>query len=125
MPCIRFSRIFNLDIRLQVNCVEKTVMSHPVGKSNVSVRCGGQPRADRVSASNLVKKKVCETIGPIVNELSRMHEAEVHVFSDTVLCLETSRVKESSIKFIERWKDHLDREKGWEAHSIYIQYLSR
>ena len=37
-----------------------------------------------------VKKKktmVCETIGPIDNALSGMHEAEVQVFSDSVPCL--------------------------------------
>ena len=44
--------------------------------------CRQSPRFQSCEA-----KKVCETTGPVDNELSKMHEAEVHVFSDSVLCL--------------------------------------
>ena len=39
------------------------------------------------STSKKKKTMVCETIGPIDNALSGMHEAEVQVFSDSVPCL--------------------------------------
>ena len=35
--------------------------------------------------------RVCETIGPMDNELSKVHEVEVHVFIDSVLRLESRR----------------------------------
>ena len=35
----------------------------------------------------LRKKEIRETIGPVDIELSNVHEADVHVFSDSVLCL--------------------------------------
>ena len=43
---------------------------------------GGQTPADIESPfKNLVNKKVCETIGPVDNELSKVYEADVHVIS--------------------------------------------
>ena len=45
-------------------------------------------------------KEVCETTGPVANELSKVYKADVHVFSDSVQCL-------AEIKFTERWKEHL------------------
>ena len=38
-----------------------------------------------------------------------MHEAEVHVFSDSVLCLGKSAMASPEIKFTERWIEHLER----------------
>ena len=53
-------------------------------------------------------KKVRETHGPIENELSKVHETEVHVFSDSVVCLGKSAMNMPEIKFTERWKEHLE-----------------
>ena len=64
--------------------------------------------ADWVPCQILRNKSVCETTGPIDNELSKMHEAEVHVFSDSVLCPGKSATASSEIKFTERWKEHLE-----------------
>ena len=33
----------------------------------------------------LRKQRICETIDPFYGELSKMHDAEVHVFLDSVL----------------------------------------
>ena len=54
----------------------------------------------------LRNKEVCETSGPIDNELSKMFE--VHVFSDSVPCLGKSVMASPEIKFTERWKEHLE-----------------
>ena len=55
----------------------------------------------------LRNREVCETRGPNDNELSKMHEAEVHVFSNSLLWLGKSAMNESEMKFTERWKEHL------------------
>ena len=39
------------------------------------------------SAQILRIQRVCESIGPLNGELSKMHETEVHVLSDSVLCM--------------------------------------
>ena len=38
------------------------------------------------SSEILSEQRVCVTLGPFDKELSKMHEAEVHAFSDSVLC---------------------------------------
>ena len=52
-------------------------------------------------------KKVCETIRPVDSEVSKMHEAEVHVFSDSVLRLGKSAMNEPEIKLTKRWIEYL------------------
>ena len=48
---------------------------------------GGTPLASCGTASEILRKqRGCEIISPFDGELSKMHEAEVHVFSDVVLC---------------------------------------
>ena len=56
----------------------------------------------------LRNKQVCETIRPIDNELSKMHAAEVHIFSEPVLCLGRSAMTTPEINFTERCKEHLE-----------------
>ena len=53
-------------------------------------------------------RKVFETIGPVDKELSKMHETEVHVISDSVLCLGKQEMNMPEIKFNIRWKEHLE-----------------
>ena len=62
-------------------------------------------------------EKNCETITSIDKELSKMHEAEVHVFSDSVPCLGKSAMTTPEIKFTERWKEHLE---CYKVHSTYF-----
>ena len=52
-------------------------------------------------------KKVCETIRPFDQELLKMHDAQVHVFSDSVLCTGNEAMHEPNIKFTRRWNEHL------------------
>ena len=52
-------------------------------------------------------KEVCETSGPVDNEVSRVHEADVHVFSDSIVCVGGPAMNMSEIKFTERWTEHL------------------
>ena len=52
-------------------------------------------------------KKVCETIGPVDSELSQMHEAEVHVFQGSVLCVGNQAMNMPEIKLNVMWKEHL------------------
>ena len=52
-------------------------------------------------------KKLSETVCPLDNELSKMHEAEIHELSDSVLCLGKSAMASPEIKFIERWEEHV------------------
>ena len=51
------------------------------------------------SSQILKEKRVCETIGPFNSELLKMQEAEVHVFSDSVLCMGKQAMNEPEIKF--------------------------
>ena len=51
------------------------------------------------SARILTKQRVCETNSPFVTELSKMHDAEVHVFSDSVLCMGKGAMNEPEVKF--------------------------
>ena len=55
------------------------------------------------SSQILRKQRVCETIiSPFDGELSKMHEAEVHVFSDSVLCMGKQAINEPAIKMTTR-----------------------
>ena len=54
---------------------------------------------------------VCETTCPFDRELSKMHDAEVHVFSDSVLCMGKGALKEPVIKLTNRWNDYLEQYK--------------
>ena len=55
----------------------------------------------------LRNKNVCETIGPVGKKLSKVHKADVHVFSDSVPCLGKQAMNMPEIKFTERLKKHL------------------
>ena len=57
----------------------------------------------------LDQQGVCETISPFDGELSKMHEAEVHVFSHSVLCMGEHAMNEPEIKFTKRWNDYLEQ----------------
>ena len=74
----------------------------------------------------LRNQEVCETIGPVDNELSKVHNADVHVFSDSVLCLGKQAMNMPEIKFTERWKEHL--EQYWESARMIdgdkVQFVS-
>ena len=63
------------------------------------------------SSQILRKTTVCEAIRPFDEELSHMHEAEVYVFSDSVLCMGNEAMHEPNLKFTRRWKDHLAYDK--------------
>ena len=52
-------------------------------------------------------KKICETIGPIDNEVSRMDEAEVHIFSDSVSCMGEGASHMPDLRFTQMWKENL------------------
>ena len=52
-------------------------------------------------------KEVCETIGPVDNELSKVHEAGFHVLSDSVIFLGKQALDMPEIKFTEGWKEHV------------------
>ena len=73
-------------------------------------------------------KSCDETNGPIDMELWKMLEAEVHVFSDSVLCLEKSAMIAPEIKFTERWNEHLgyykDAAKMVDGRTIFIPHIS-
>ena len=56
----------------------------------------------------LRNKQVCETIGPIDNELPKVQETEVHIFSDSVLCLGELAMNTPEIEFTERLIEHLE-----------------
>ena len=50
----------------------------------------------------LRNREVCQTIGPVDTELSQVHEADVHVFSDSVLCVVKQAMNMPEIKFTGR-----------------------
>ena len=64
----------------------------------------------QVDISSLIfkNKRVCETIGPFDGDLSKMHEVEVHVFSDSVLCLGRGTMSEPDAKFTKRLNGYLE-----------------
>ena len=94
----------------------------PSCKNTLHDECGGQPLADRVPISNLAKQTVCETIGPFDGELSKVHDADVHVFSHSLLFL-GKHMRE--IKFTERWKEHLAccKDTAKRVDGEYIQFI--
>ena len=54
---------------------------------------------------------VCETTSPFDRELSKMHDAEVHFFSESVTCMRKGTMKEPVIKLTNRWNDYLEQYK--------------
>ena len=52
---------------------------------------------------------VCETLYTFDSELSKMHETEVHVFSDSVLRIGKEAMNEPEIKFDKRWNDYVEQ----------------
>ena len=58
------------------------------------------------------KTKGFVTIGPVDTELSKKYEAEVHVFSESVLCMKKSAVNLPEIIFNKRWHGHLEQYRG-------------
>ena len=68
-------------------------------------------------------------MGPVDNELSKVHEADVHVFSDSVLCLGKQAMNMPEIGFTEIWKEHLEYYKDTARrtdgkHSIHFSHIS-
>ena len=62
------------------------------------------------AASQILRKqRGCETISPVEGELSKMYDAEDHVFSDFVLCMGKGAMNEPEIKFANRWNDYLEQ----------------
>ena len=61
--------------------------------------------------SEILRNKIYETLGRIVNELSKKHETEVHVLSDSVLCLGNNSMTSQGTTSTERWKGHLEHNK--------------
>ena len=78
-------------------------------KNALHNECGGNLLQIESPCQVLRNKEVCETIGPVDNELSKVHKADVHVFSDSVLCLGKQAMNMPEIKFTERWKEHLEQ----------------
>ena len=79
----------------------------------------------------LREKRVCETIGLFDSGLSKMHEAEVHVFLDAVFCVsEKQAMNKPEIKFNNGWNDFLEQYKGirkenwWRTNSIQSPHVS-
>ena len=68
----------------------------------------------------LQRKQVCETSCPVDTELPNMHEAEVPIFSERVLCLGKQAVNMPEIKFTERWKEHVAFSKNNGGHIQFI-----
>ena len=58
------------------------------------------------------KQRVCETLTPFDGELSKMQDAEVHVFSDSVLCMGKGAMNEPAVKFTKRWTDYFEHCRG-------------
>ena len=61
------------------------------------------------SSQILRKQIVCETISLFDGELSKMHDAEVHVFSDSVLCMGKGAMNEPEVKFTKIWNECLEQ----------------
>ena len=84
------------------------------------------------SSQILRKQKVCETIRPFDGELSKVHEAKVHVFSDSVLCVGKGAMNEPEIKFTDRGNDHVEqyresarRNHGEKVHLVFHIFLAK
>ena len=52
-----------------------------------------------------------ETNGPVDSEMSRMHEAEVHVLSDSVLCMGKQAMNMLEERFNKRWNEYPEQYK--------------
>ena len=61
------------------------------------------------SSRILTKQRVCETNSLLVTELSKMHDAGVHVFSDSVLCIRKGAMNEPEVKFTKVWNEYLEQ----------------
>ena len=61
-----------------------------------------------ISSQILRKQMVCDKISPFSGELSKVHEAKVHVFSDSVLLTRKGAMNEPEIKFTNRWNDYVE-----------------
>ena len=71
----------------------------------------------------LRKHRVCETISLFNGELSK---AEVHVFSDSVLCTGKRLMNELEIRYTKRWNDYLKRSMHGEMRCrILLRLLNR
>ena len=94
---------------LELNC---TMMSFIVHRSReILLQTCSISRERRESSCNLILhlrssgNRFCETIGLFDKELPNMHDAEVHVFSDSVLCMGQGAMNEPEVKFTKRWND--------------------
>ena len=54
-----------------------------------------------------LKKKFVRQLVLSTENCFKMHEAEVHVFSDSVLCMGQGAMNESEVMFTQRWNDYL------------------
>ena len=57
---------------------------------------------------NGLKGELWKVVGPTASILSEAHHAQVHVFSDSVLCLGHSAMSEVSRQFANNWLDNKD-----------------
>ena len=82
------------------------------------------------SSQMLGKHRIWETTCLFDWALSKIHDAEVHVFSDSVLCMGKGAMHELEDKFTRRWNDYPERyresarwndgEKGQVVFTIFI-----
>ena len=77
------------------------------------------------SSQILTKQGVCGTISPFDGELSKMHDAEGHVFSDSVLCMGKGAMNEPEVKFTKKWNEYLEqyRESARRTDGEKIQFV--
>ena len=83
------------------------------------------------SSEILSEQRVCGTLGPFDEELSKMHEAEVHVFSDSVLCTGRGAMNEPDAKFtkkmefLSRTKQGFSKKNWWRTPPMHVSHISR
>ena len=63
------------------------------------------------------EREVCETLGRVDSELSKMHEAEVHVFLVSVPCMGKPAMNLPEITFNMRWNEYLQQCRAFEKGS--------
>ena len=61
------------------------------------------------SSQILRRQRVCEAISLFDGDLSKMHDANVHVFLDSVSCMGKGAVNEPVVKFTKRRTDYLEK----------------
>ena len=79
--------------------------------NNCAIMSKAEGKLLQVDTSSQILRKqwICEATGPFDGKCSKMHEAEVHLFSDSVFMHGKSSDEVSELKFNNRWKDHLEQ----------------